>query len=194
MNGTGIVQHDVFLPGAQPGGTYYFRLQGSAADGQLYQSEIATFTLPEVEEPSAGEQMTDHGENLALGAAVVDVSSEFSGDAWAAANALDGDLGTEWSTSGDGDDGFIVIDLGSAQQVAGVEFVTRSMADGSAITDRYTVTVDGGETFGPFPAGSPSNPRFAEAEFTGRELRFEISSSTGGNTGAVEIRVFAPSG
>lgn len=46
MNGTGIVDHDVFLPGAEPGETYFFRVQGSTTDGMLFQSELATFTLP----------------------------------------------------------------------------------------------------------------------------------------------------
>ena len=44
MNGTGIVDHDVFLPGAIPGRTYFFQAQGSTADGTLYRSETATFT------------------------------------------------------------------------------------------------------------------------------------------------------
>jgi len=46
MNGTGIVEHNVMLPGAEAGKTYFYRLQGSAADGTLYQSELLTFTLP----------------------------------------------------------------------------------------------------------------------------------------------------
>jgi hypothetical protein len=37
----------VFLPGAIPGHTYFFRVQGAIADGTLYQSETATFTIPE---------------------------------------------------------------------------------------------------------------------------------------------------
>ena len=36
MNGTGIIQHDVILPGARAGETYYFTVQGSTADGQLF--------------------------------------------------------------------------------------------------------------------------------------------------------------
>jgi hypothetical protein len=190
MNGTGIIQHDVILPGAMPGETYYFRLQGSTADGQLFQSELGTFTLPEPEAPVGGGSV-DHGENLALGASVVEVSSEFSAS-FAASRALDGDLSTEWSTRGDGDDGFVVIDLGSVMNIGGVAFVTRSMADGSAITDQFTVSVDGGERLGPFRAGTSADHGFVALGANGRVLRFDIASSTGGNTGAVEIQVFGP--
>lgn len=69
--------------------------------------------------------------------------------------------------------------------------MTRSMADGTSITDEYTVMIDG-ERFGPFQAGDLANPRFAEVEATGQTVRFEVVSTTGGNTGAVEVRVFGP--
>ena len=90
MNGTGIVEHDVFLPDAEAGATYFYRVQGSTADGTLYQSEMMTFTLPEASDGDAGDTMGLHGENLALGASVVNVSSEFSAS-WAAGNAVDDD-------------------------------------------------------------------------------------------------------
>jgi hypothetical protein len=193
MNGTGIVDHDVFLPGALPGETYFFQVQGSTADGALYQSELDTFTVPEVDAGMATDTTaaTDLGQNLALSASITDVSSEFS-DAWGAANAIDDDLSTEWSTSGDGDDAFITIDLGSPRDIGGVEFITRSMADGTAITTTYRVTVDDGNQFGPFAAGTPSETNFQPIEAVGQVLRFEAQDTTGGNTGAVEIRVFAP--
>ena len=105
---------------------------------------------------------------------------------------MDGDLATEWSTRGDGDDGYIVIDLGSAREIAGVEFLTRTMTDGTATTSTFWVTVDDGPRLGPFAAGNPADTAYAEVAVTGQTLRFEIESSTGGNTGAIEIRVFAP--
>lgn len=194
MNGTGIIDHDVFLPGARPGQTYFFRVQGSTADGRQFRSETGTFTIPEIE-TTPGDDTEDaaspRGDNLALLATVSDASSSF-GPGWEPENAIDGDLGTEWATSGDGDDAHLTLDLGTTAEVVGVEFITRSMADGTAIAETFTVTVDGGQQFGPFPAGNPAEPRFAEAAFTGRELHFEIDSSTGGNVGAVEVRVFGP--
>jgi hypothetical protein len=190
MNGTGIVDHDVFLPGAEPGATYFFRVQGSTADGTLYQSELATFTLPERDDaPSTASP--EHGANLAIDGTVADVSSEFN-DSFAAANAID-DIGTtEWSSRGDGDDAFITIDLGAVEQIAGVEYITRSMLDGTAIAETFTVTIDDGETLGPFPAGTPIEPNFAAIDAEGRSVRFDVESSTGGNVGAVEVRILAP--
>jgi hypothetical protein len=199
MGGTAHDDHEVLLVGAVPGETYQFRVQGSDADGNLFQSELASFTLPEIpasnsEESMGGDDdMAVHGDNLAEGATVVEVSSIFS-DAWAGENAVDGDMTTEWATAGSGDDAFIEIDLGSAQDVIGVEFITRTMGDGTATTTEYTVTVDSGDVFGPFTAGNPSDNGFAEAVFTGQVLRFDVVSSTGGNTGAIEVRALAPAG
>lgn len=190
MSGTGIVEHDVFLPGAIPGRTYYFQVQGSTADGTLYRSPTATFTLPETD-TAAPSVTVEHGPNLALDSTVADVSSEF-GDSFGATNAIDDSTSSEWSTAGDGDDAFITLDLGAARDVAGVEFVTRSMADGSSITETFSVTVDDGETFGPFPAATPAEANVAVVETTGRLFRFDVDASTGGNVGAVEIRIFAP--
>ena len=192
MNGTGIIDHDVFLPGAEPGATYFYRVQGSTADGTLYQSELATFTLPERDDVS-GEAAPppDRGPNLALDGIVAEVSSDFDAS-FAAANAID-DVGTtEWSSRGDGDDAFITIDLGAEREIAGVEFITRSMLDGTAITETFTVSVDGGQPVGPFPAGTPIDPNFAALDATGRMVRFDVESSTGGNVGAVEVRILAP--
>jgi hypothetical protein len=190
MNGTGIVDHDVFLPGAVPGRTYYFQVQGSTADGTMYQSDMATFTIPESQAPVSTDG-ADLGENLALGATIVEVSSEFS-DAFAATNAIDDSGITEWASSGDGDEAFIVLDLGEEQQIAGVEFITRSMLDGTAITETFTVTVDDAAPAGPFPAGTAVQLNTARLDTAGRVVRVDVDTSTGGNVGAVEIRVLAP--
>ncbi len=193
MNGTGIIEHNVLLPGAEPGATYFFRVQGATAEGQLFQSELATFTLP-MTDPAGGDAAMEEearGDNLAIGASVVEVSSEFSGN-WAGQNAIDDDLATEWASAGDGDNAFLTIDLGSVREVAGVEFITRSMANGTAITNQFFVVVDDGDRLGPFATGNPATPSFNAVTFTGRIIRFEIDTSTGGNTGAIEARVFAP--
>jgi hypothetical protein len=186
MNGTGITQHDVVLPDVQPGVEYRYVVQGTTADGTLYRSPVGSFRI----EPLAAPPTTvDRGEDLALGATVVDVSSEFSAD-FAAELAIDGDTSTEWATAGDGDEGFITIDLGTEHHVVGVEFVTRSMADGTARTGTFTVIVDDGDTSEPFPASTVAEPHVAAVDAVGRRLRFDVSDSTGGNVGAVEIRVY----
>jgi hypothetical protein len=187
MAGTGITEHDVVLTGARAGVEYTFVVQGTTADGTLYRSPMSTFTIPE----GVGVGPPDRGPNLATGATVVSVSSEFSG-AFAASNAVDGDLSTEWSTAGDGDGAAISIDLGVPTEVVGVEFLTRSMSDGSAVTETYTLSVDGGPALGPFPAGTPADPRTSEVAVVGRVFEFVVSTSTGGNTGAIEVGLFGP--
>lgn len=186
MAGTGIVEHDVFLPDAEPGVEYHFVVQGTTADGSLYRSEMGTFVLPEPEEGAS--TSLDGRVNLATDATVTSFSSEFN-DAFAAVNAVDGDMSTEWSTAGDGDDAEITVDLGAASDVSGFEFLTRSMTDGSAIAETYSVVVDDSERLGPFPAGTPAEPRTQDVEVTGQVFTFEVETSTGGNTGAVEIRL-----
>jgi hypothetical protein len=188
MEGTGIVQHDVTLPDVERGVTYRYVVQGTTADGTLYRSEVGSFTIggaPVGGTPDAAPP----GTNIATRATVTQVSSEFS-DGFAGGKAIDGDLSTEWATRGDGDNGSITIDLGSIVDIKAIEFVTRSMADGSAITSTFTISVDGAPALGPFPAGTPTRPRPAIVTVRGRTVRFDIAASSGGNVGAAEIRVY----
>lgn len=61
--------------------------------------------------------------------------------------------------------------------------------DGDSSTE-WSSAGDGGQRHGPFPAGDRLDPRTAAVPFTGRRLRFEVVSSTGGNSGAAEIEAF----
>ncbi len=72
--------------------------------------------------------------------------------------------------------------------MTGIGFRTREMSDGTSITETYTVTIDDGETLGPFDAG----PGLAVTDFSasGRVFRFDMETTTGGNTGAVEIEIY----
>lgn len=176
MGAAGHSDHEVLLGGLEPDTEYFYRLQGVGVDGRLYQSEVATFRTP-----PATEQLS--GRNVAVDSVVAEVSSEFS-DAFVAANAIDGNPATEWSSRNDGDDGYLVVDLGREVDVIAVGFHTRSMSDGSATAETYTVTVDNTDVYGPFPVGR------VDVTFTGRLIRFDVESSTGGNTGATEIEVF----
>lgn len=177
MGAAGHSDHEVILGGLSSETEYFYRLQGVGVDGRLYRSDLLSFRTPSAS-GSTGE------ENVAVGAEVVEVSSEFS-SAFSAANAIDGNVATEWSSAGDGDDAFLVLDLGREVEALSVGFHTRSMSDGSATTETFTVTVDDSETFGPFPVGR------AESAFTGRVVRFDVETSTGGNTGALEVEVIA---
>lgn len=178
MAGGAHDDHNARLVGLQPDTEYRYRLQGVDADGTLYQSETMTFRTPQ----AAPEEGPD-----ALLPTSVAASSEFSAS-FAATNAIDGDLGTEWSSRGDGDGAWIELDMGEVVDVDAVAFMTRSMGDGSSITQTFTVTVDGGEVHGPFEAFDLLQP--VEVSLSGRRFRFDVESSTGGNTGAVEVAVY----
>ena len=182
MAGGGHSAHQPLLRGLTPGVTYWYRVAAIAPDGSLYRSDLMQFTYTgedvEAVEPPAP--------NVAVGATVTAVSSEYS-DAYAGANAVDGSTSTEWSSAGDGDDAFIVIDLGDFYVIQGVGFRTRSMTDGTSVTTSFTVTVDG-TTYGPFDAGPGLSVGLVEV--TGRIVRFDVETSTGGNTGAIEVEVY----
>ncbi len=182
MDGGGHRDHRPVLGGLSPGVEYSFRLQGIGADGTLYRSRLMTFQTPSV--PS--EDLP--GTNIAPQAQIVEVSSEFSA-AFSAANAIDGDPTTEWSSRGDGDDAFIVLDLGTDTAVSGIGYRSRSMSDGTALTTSFIVTIDDNTILGPFDAGP--GLVVVEAPFQGRLVRIDVETSTGGNTGAVEIEIYA---
>lgn len=185
MGGTAISRHMVVLGGLAPGTTYRFLLTATDAQGFVFQTrQLTTFTTPRSSKTSA--------RDVAIGAKVVAVSSQYS-SAYRAANAVDGNLSTEWASDDDGDRAFITIDLGQERRISGIAFITRSMSDGSAITRTFAVVVDGRKRHGPFPAGNRLDPHIVPVSFTGRVLRFEVIQSTGGNTGAAEIEVFSPS-
>jgi hypothetical protein len=176
MDGGAHSEHQPVLGGLEPDSTYYYRLQGTAPDGTIYVSEVMTFSTPP--EPVGGPL------NLALHAVVTGASSEFSA-AFAAANAFDGDGTTEWSSRGDGDDAWVEIDLGTTEAISEIVYRTRSMSDGTAITATFSLSADG-EHVGEFPADES-----VSVDVEAQVLRFDVETSSGGNTGAVEIIVLA---
>lgn len=178
MAGAGHRNHHPLLTSLEPGTTYFYRLSGVDANGTIYQSDTMEFTV------SGG---VPARANVARGGTITDVSSEYSGT-YEASNAIDGSLATEWSSKGDGDDASITIDLGAPTPVTGVGFRTREMSDGTSITTSFTVTVDDGATYGPFASGPGLST--ADLEVTGQAFRFDVTTSTGGNTGAVEIEIY----
>jgi hypothetical protein len=182
MDGGAHTDHSPVLGGLQPDTAYIYRLQGTAPDGTIYVSEVMDFATPAA---------ADGPENLALGATVTGVSSEWS-DAFSAENAFDGDPTTEWSTRDDGNEAWVEIDLGSPMAIGEIVYRTRSMSDGSAVTASYRVTADG-DAYGPFPADEPYG-ELQDLGVVAQVLRFDVETSTGGNTGAIEILVLAPAG
>ena len=180
MQGGAHHDHGPLLTGLQPDTEYQYILQGSDAAGTIYRSDSRTFRTPPASD-------TGLGTNIAPTSTISAASSEFS-DTFAAGNAIDGDLATEWSTAGDGDDAWIEIDLGQTQDIIAVAFRTRQMTDGTAITNTFTITIDG-QAHGPYPTGT--DPAILDAPNSGRIVRIDANETTGGNTGATEIEIYA---
>lgn len=149
--------------------------------------------------PTAAAQATPEGENVALlsaGARVIGVSSNFGSggndSTWGANNTIDGDPSTEWSSDGDGDDAWIEIELAQVSDIGWIGLWTRTMGN-SAQIESFQVRTEQGEVLGPFELEGAAGMEFFSVDAQARRLRFDIVSSSGGNTGAVEIGVYTPS-
>ncbi len=180
MQGGAHNDHGPLLSGLEPDTDYQYVLQGSDAAGIIYRSDTLTFRTPPASDIGLGT-------NIAPASTIRSVSSEFS-DAFAAGNAIDGDLATDWSTAGDGDDAWMEIDLGQTRDITAIAFRTRQMTDGTAITNTFTVTIDS-QALGPYPTGT--DPAVFDAPVNGQIIRVDADQTTGGNTGATEIEIYA---
>ncbi len=189
MTQAAIVEHNPVMLGLEPDTEYVFRMQGTGEDGTLYVSELYKFLTA-----GASDQPSDNLLAPENGTVIVEVSSNFGGQPndgrWGIFNAFDGNPATEWSSNGDGNAAYFVVELDGAYQINTLEFWTRAMADGTAITQSFTITIDTGETFGPFELPSPDQAYVFEVDFVTSTLRFEVETSTGGNTGAKEVAAY----
>lgn len=193
MAGGGHTHHHPLLGGLEPDTTYLLRMQGTAADGTIYVSDVMTLTTPAAA-PNAANPL---GRDVALasaGATVTGVSSNYGGgdldSAYGGNRAIDGDPATEWSSNGDGDKAWIEINLGRTTAITGVGLRTRTMTTSAQIT-AFRVLTDTGETLGPFTLPDATAVFDFPVAATARKLRFEVVSSSGGNTGVGEIAVYA---
>ncbi len=187
MGASAHEEHNAILTGLEPDTLYYYRVQGSDTAGNIYVSEVMTFhTLPEIESLNLLSP-----EN---GAEIVGVSSNFGGQPddgrWGALNAFDDNPNTAWSTDGDGDDAWIEVELAERSRITRVEFWTRFMTDGTAQITSFTITTDDGDVYGPFDLPDAEQSYTFDVEIEAKTLRFDVESSSGGNTGAVEIAVY----
>ena len=189
MAGGAHSDHNPLLSNLEPETEYYFRVQGVDDEGTIYLSETMTFTTPA--------QDNSQSENLASadrGAEIVGYSSAFGGaglaDRWGAGSAFDDNPNTEWSSAGDGDEAWIEVKLAGPAQVSSVEFQSRAMPDGSAITKAFTITTGQGQVFGPFSLPDPNNGYRFDLNAEAESLRFDLVETSGGNTGVVDIIVY----
>ncbi|MGH9167293.1 MAG: cupin domain-containing protein [Acidimicrobiia bacterium] len=136
------------------------------------------------------------GENVALGekgARVIGVSSNFGGgpndSQFGAEHAIDGDPATEWSSDGDGDDAWIEIGLDRSYRVIALSAHTRTMGESARVAS-FSVLTDDGTELGPFELPGADRPYLFPVDVEAQRLRFQVLSSSGGNTGFVDLGVF----
>jgi hypothetical protein len=188
MAGGGHREHAAPLRGLEPDTTYHYRLQGAGPDGTIYVSDVLTFRTP-VEEPVSGDQRGNLASRSA-GAKVVEVSSVFADSpSWQAENAVDGDPSTAWSSDGDGDDAFITVRLAEPHRLQAVGLWTRTMGATAQIF-RFQVVADDGIVLGPFDLPDSAGLHQFPVNLVSQSLRFEVVTSSGGNTGIVELVAF----
>ncbi len=129
-----------------------------------------------------------------MGARVADVSSNWSGQpnngSWGANNAIDGQRASAWSSNGDGDEAYIVVELAARKRIGEIEVWTRTMSDGTAQTYTFTLTTDSGETLGPFTLPDASRSYRFAVDVEAKSLRLDVVESSGGNTGLVEFAAY----
>ncbi len=190
MSGGAHSDHHPLLAGLEPDTEYFYRVQGTAADGTLYVGEVRSFRTS----AASAEDEVDLA-TLAAGAKVVAVSSNYGGaandEAWGADGAIDGGRQGAWSSAGDGDDAFIEIELPGVTRIGEVAVWSRSMSDGTARILKFTVTVDGGEVLGPFELPDADQAHRFAVDVEAQRLRLDVVESTGGNVGLIEFGAFA---
>lgn len=189
MEGGAHSSHSPLLSGLESETEYYYRVQGVDDNGVIYLSDVMTFTTPVFEIKD-----TENLAATAMGSEILGYSSAFGGagelDRWGAGSAFDDNPNTEWSSAGDGSGSWIEVKLAQQANVDRVEFFSRSMGDGSAITLAFTITGDDGQIYGPFELPDANSSYSFDVSIEAQTLRFDLMDTTGGNTGAVDIAVY----
>ena len=189
MEGGTHSDHSPILSGLESETEYYYRVQGVDDNGVVYLSDVMTFTTPIYEDKE-----TENLASPAMGSEILGSSSAFGGadvlDRWGAGSAFDDNPNTEWSSAGDGNDAWIEVELAQRARVDSVEFFSRSMSDGSAVTLAFTITGDDGQIYGPFELPDANSSYSFDVAIEAETLRFDLMDTTGGNTGVVDIAVY----
>lgn len=195
MAGGGHSDHHPAIRGLSADTVYHYQLGGMGPDGTMYRSSDLTFkTLPEntTTQKEIGNNLAFFGE----GTRIVGVSSNYGdGDndsTWGANHAIDGDPSTQWSTNGDGDNAWIEIELPTETHVTSLGLWTRTMGTSAQIFS-FRVITDRGDVAGPFSLDDADTTYIFATDLIATRLRFEAVSTSGGNTGAVEIEVYSSS-
>ncbi|KNC78578.1 hypothetical protein SARC_08995 [Sphaeroforma arctica JP610] len=196
MTTTATIEHNVVLSDLKPDTVYYFRSQGSDANGNIYADVIRSFrSEPETESDAFNIAALSNGASVkAVSSNYADVSNS---ELYGADEALDEDPVTAWSSNGDGDNAFIEVLLSEEASPTSVGVWSRSMTDGTAIINSVNITMiqaDGtSKTFGPFdlPTTTQEYQFDVACEDTLiQSVRVDVVESTGGNTGLVNLAVY----
>jgi len=183
MNGGAIIEHNPLLIGLEANTTYYYRLQGTDANGKIYWGPVESFN-------TLTTQISDNLLSSQQGTVITAVSSNFANggneSSWGASKAVDGSNSTAWSSNGDGDEAFIELTLPEPTLIEQIKVHSRAMSDGSAKILSFQLVLDN-ETIGPFTLPDTLQAYSFPVNKTGARLRFEVVTSTGGNTGLVEL-------
>lgn len=189
MDGGAHSDHHPILAGLRPETDYYFRVQGTAADGRVFVGEVQKFTTLARSVKEQSDLAT-----IAAGARVVNVSSNYGGaandQAWGANFAIDGSSSKAWSSAGDGNDAFIEIELGQETEIGTISVWSRSMSDGTARIKEFELTFDDGTKLGPFRLPNATQAYEFPVDATARRMRLDVVDSTGGNVGLIELGIF----
>lgn len=189
--GTFAEDHEVPLEDLNPDTMIFFRAKATDPMGETYYSDVMSFRT----EMGDGSPVRVNVALMSMGSSIVDKSSTISNMAdastWGANNAIDGSMSTEWSSNGDGDDAWLVIDLGQMRDVEAFGFRSRKMADGTSIITSVQIIFDGDTMMGPFETPDPDQRYIFEiAPTRARRVRVEAVTTTGGNSGVKEIELF----
>jgi len=181
------IDHEVPLEDLEPDSMVFWRARATDGDGVTWVSAPHQFRTEMAPPP----QMRVNYALPENGAEVTGVSSSFGG-MWAPERAFDGRMETAWSSMGDGDDAWVMVDLGQMRRVERFAFRSRNMADGSSIITSVRLVVNGAMMFGPFDTPDHTvRYTFDVDPVMARTVRIEAVTSTGGNTGAREIELLS---
>jgi hypothetical protein len=141
----------------------------------------------------------------AQGAFILDVSSSYS-ESYSAFNAIDEEPSTEWSSAGDGNDAYVTIQLPFAANIVYVDFHTRTMTTSAQISEYQVEAGNMIEVLNVVAAScqvpdatkayecdldlSDENDPLSAGARNVTLVTFRVINSSGGNTGAVDLRVY----
>ena len=189
------IDHDIPLEDLPAGTTIYVRAIAEDPSGFQDESELFTFVTLPAEDPTPGESM-DNVALMSAGARIVDVSSNFGGasndQTWGIDSAFDGMMSTEWSSNFDGDDASVTVAFAGAYELRRFGYRSRKMNDGTSIVRSVRLVFEDGTVMGPFSTPDPDEYyEFPITPTVAEQVTVEAVETTGGNTGAKEIRFFA---